>query len=211
MAASTPPVAVIPQPADSVPVAGKIKPIDEDSRTTLRREYSTVTVSPDQPPREAPPEPGNEPEIPRKQQPAAPLPETTPPRSDLTIPETEEKPEPATTVSTPSQTSEAIPPSGEPPAPQKPGDGLGFKFSKKVILGITVVIIILGIVLGAFFLYPVISNSEGVTPDNGTALTPVPTIIKNSGTAVFPTQALKPAAIATDRPTPGNSGSTVGL
>jgi hypothetical protein len=131
--------------------------------------------------------------------------------SDVTIPETEEKPEPATTVSTPSQTSEATPPAGEPPAPQKPGDGLSFKFSKKVVLGITVVIIILAIVLGAFFLYPMISNSEGVTPDNGTALTPVPTIIKNSGTTVFPTQTLKPTAIATDAPAPGNSGSTVGL
>jgi hypothetical protein len=85
-----------------------------------------------------------------------------------------------------------------------------------------VVIIIVAVVVGAFFLYPMISNGEDVTPYNGPALTTVPTIpknsgtavptiIKNSGTTVFSTKTLKPTATATYRPTPGNSGSTVGL
>ena len=99
-----------------------------------------------------------------------------------------------------------MPPSGK-PRPQKPWEGLSFKPGKKVILGIIVVIIIVAVVLGAFFLYPMISNSEG----NGTALNTVPTITKNTGTTVIPTKTLKPTATVTYRPTPGNSGSTVGF
>jgi flagellar basal body-associated protein FliL len=104
-----------------------------------------------------------------------------------------------------------MPPSGKPPVPQKPWEGLTFKPGKKAVLGIIVVIIIVAVVLGAFFLYPMISNSEGVTPYNATALTTVPTIIKNSGTAVFSTKTLNPTATATYRPTPGCSGARVGL
>jgi flagellar basal body-associated protein FliL len=98
-------------------------------------------------------------------------------------------------------------PSGKPPVPEKPWEGLSFKPGKKVILGIIVVIIIVAVVLGAFFLYPMISNSEG----NGTALNTVPTITKNSGTTVIPTKTLKPTATVTYPPSPGNSGSTDGL
>jgi flagellar basal body-associated protein FliL len=104
-----------------------------------------------------------------------------------------------------------MPPSGKPPVPQKPWDGLSFKPGKKAVLGIIVVIIIVAIVLGAFFLYPMISNGESVTPDKGTALTTVPTITKNSGTVVIPTKTLKPKPTTTYRPTPGNSGARVGL
>jgi hypothetical protein len=100
-----------------------------------------------------------------------------------------------------------MPPSGKPPVPQKPWKGLSFKPGKKVVLGIIVVIIIVAVVLGAFFLYPMISNAEG----NGTALNTVPTITKNPGTAVIPSKTLKPTTTATYRPTPGNSGSKVGL
>jgi hypothetical protein len=211
MATSTPPAAATPQPADPETAAGKSKPIDEEIRTPPRVERSAFTLPPDLSPREIPLERMNEPGRPVEQDPSPPLQETAQPGSDLTIPETDEKPEPATTVSTLSQNSESMPPAGEPPAPQKPWDGFSFKFSKKAVLSITIVIIIGAIVLGAFFFYPMISDSEGVTPGNGTALTSVPTIIKNSGTAVFPMQTLKPTAIATYRPTPGNSGSTVGL
>jgi len=102
-------------------------------------------------------------------------------------------------------------PSGKPPVPEKPWDRLRFKPGKKVILGIIVVIIIVAVVLGAFFIYPMISHGEEVNPNDGTALTTVPTIIKNSGTAVIDTRTLKPTATATYRPTAGNRGSTVGL
>jgi hypothetical protein len=104
-----------------------------------------------------------------------------------------------------------MPPSGKPPVPQKPWEGLRFKPGKKAVLGIIVVIIIVAVVVGAFFLYPMISNAEGVTPDNGTALNTVPSITKNSGTDLIPTKTLKPEPTTTYRPTPGNSGSTVGL
>ena len=102
-------------------------------------------------------------------------------------------------------------PSGKPPVPEKPWDRFSFKPGKKVILGIIVVIIIVAVVLGAFFIYPMIANSEGGTSGDGTALTTIPTITKNSGTTPMPTKTLKPTVTATYRPTPGNSGSTVGL
>ena len=230
MATSTPPAAAIPRPVDSKTVARKIKPIDENIWTIPHIEPSAVTVPPE-PPREVPQEPKDEPEIPKEpkdepeiprepkdepeipkeQEPAATLQETAQPGLDLNIPGTDEKPEPATTVSIPSQNSESIPPAGEPPAPQKPSGGFSFKLSKTAVLGIIVVIIIVAVILGAFFLYPMIATSEGGTPDSGTALTTVPTIIKNSGTTVFPTKTLTPTTTTTYRPAPGNSGSTVGL
>ena len=201
MAASTPPAAAIPQPADSEPTAGKIKPIDEDSRTTPRSERSAVTVPLDHPPREVPREPRNEPGIPREQEPAAPLPETAPPVSDVTIPETEEKPEPATTVSTPSQTSEATPPAGEPPVPKEPLGRFNYKLSKKAVISIIIAIIIVAVVVGAFFLYPMISDNGGATAGNDSALTSIMAIFNNTGTTFMPANA----------PAPGNSGSKVGL
>ena len=210
MATSTPPAAAIPRPVDSETVARKIKPIDENIWTIPHIEPSAVTVPPE-PPREVPQEPKDEPGIPKEQEPAATLQETAPPGLDLNIPGTDEKPEPATTVSIPSQNSESIPPAGEPPAPQKPSGGFSFKLSKTAVLGIIAVIIIVAVILGVFFLYPMIATSEGGTPDSGTALTTVPSIIKNSGTTVFPTKTLTPTTTTTYRPAPGNSGSTVGL
>ena len=189
-AASTPPVAAIPQPVDSETVARKIKPIDEEIRTTLRIEPSAVTVPPD-PPREIPREPKDEPELPMELQPVAPLQETAPSGSDFNFPASDEKPEPAQPVIVDSQYSESMP-----PAPQKLWDEISSNLGKKAVLGIIVVIIIV-IILGAFFLYPMISNSDSVTPDNGTALTTVPKSINNSGMAVIPTKTQKPTENAT--------------
>ncbi len=115
---------------------------------------------------------------------------------------TDEKSKAAQPVITDSYNPEPVSPSGKPPVPRKSLDMLSFKLGKKGLIGIIVVIIIVAVVLGAFFIYPMITSSEGVT-DNGAALTPVPTNIKNSGTTVVPT--------VTIRPTPGNSGSTVGF
>ncbi len=50
------------------------------------------------------------------------------------------------------------PPSGKPPVPKKSWDVLSFKPGKKVVLGIIVVIIIVAVVLGAFFIYPMIDR-----------------------------------------------------
>jgi hypothetical protein len=107
--------------------------------------------------------------------------------------------------------SKPIASSGKPSVPQKPWQGLSFKPGKKVVLGIIVVIIIVAVVLGAFFIYPMIVNSEGGHSDDGAALTTIPTITKNSGATVVPTKTVKPTATPTYRPTPGNSGSAVGL
>jgi zinc-ribbon domain len=113
-------------------------------------------------------------------------------------------------------TSKPMAPSGKPSVPKKPWHGLSFKPGKKVVLVIIVVIIVVAVVLGAFFIYPMIANSGGLS-DDGTALTTIPTtptiptITKNSGATVMPTRTVKPTATPTYRPTPGNSGSTVGL
>jgi hypothetical protein len=175
---------------DSETIARKIKPIDEEIRTTLRIEPSAVTVPPD-PSREIPREPKDEPELPMELQPVAPLQETAPSGSDFNFPATDGKPEPAQPVIVDSQYSESMP-----PAPQKLWDGISSNLGKKAVLGIIVVIIIV-IILGAFFLYPMISNSDSVTPDNGTALTTVPKNINSSGMAVIPTKTQKPTENAT--------------
>jgi len=126
--------------------------------------------------------------------------------SDSDLQGTDDKSEAAQPVIMDSHYSEQISPSGKPRVPQKPWDVLSGKPGKKVILGIIVVIIIVAVVLGAFFIYPMISNSEGGPSDDGTA-----TITKNSGTTAVPTSTVKPTKTPTYRPTPGNSGSTVGL
>jgi hypothetical protein len=187
-AASTPPAAAIPQPADSETVAGKIKPIDEDNLTIPRIGHSAVTILPDHPQHEVPQEPRSEPGIPTEQEPATPLPETAPPGSDLTIPETKGKPEPSSTVSIPSQYTEPLPPVGKPPVPQKPRKKFSFKPGKPVTLGIIVIILIIAVVLGGIFLYPMLSTGGGKTPNNSTAPTAVPTTPKSSGTFIPPTE-----------------------
>jgi hypothetical protein len=126
------------------------------------------------------------------------------------FPGTDDKPETGRSVIIDSQYSEPIPP-GKPSGPKKPWKGFIFKPGKKAVLGIIVVIIIVAVVLGAFFLYPIISNSEDTTATPQSAITPIPTIIKNSGTSVMSSKTLKPTTATTPRPKPGNSGSTVGF
>jgi hypothetical protein len=207
MAASTTPKAAVPQTAVAEPAARNIQPIDKNIPTIEPLIIPSLASVPSNTLWAVP----QQPETPQEQKSVVTLPESISSWSDSNFPETDEKPEPARPVIIDSHYSEPMPPSGKPPVPQKPWDGLSFKPGKKAFLGIIVVIIIVAVVLGAFFLYPMISNSEGVTPDNGTALTTVPTIIKNSGTAVFLTKTLKPEPTTTYRPTPGNSGSSVGL
>jgi hypothetical protein len=137
--------------------------------------------------------------------------ESTSSLSDSDLHGTGDKSEAAQPVIMDSHDSEQISPSGKPRVPQKPWDVLSGKPGKKVILGIIVVIIIVAVVLGAFFIYPMIANSEGGTSGDATAFTTIPTITKNSGTKTMPTRTIKPTATPTYRPTPGNSGSTVGI
>jgi len=207
MAASTTPKAAVPQPAVAEHPARNIQPIDKDIPAIDPLIEPSLASVPSHSLGAVP----QQPEIPLEQKSVVALPESILSWSDSDFPGTDEKPEPARPVIIDSSNFEPMPPLGKPPVPQKPWGRLSFKPGKKAVLGIIMVIIIVAVVLGAFFLYPMIANGEGVTPDNGTALTTVPTIIKNSGTAVFPTKTLKPTATATYRPTPGNSGATVGL
>ena len=121
--------------------------------------------------------------------------------SDSNEQDTDEKSEAARPVITDSRYAKPISSSGT-PVPKKSGDVLSFKPGKKVVLGIVVIIIIVAVILGAFFIYPMIENNAAAT-DNETAPALVPTNIKNSDTTVMPA--------STIRPTPGNSGSTVGF
>jgi hypothetical protein len=207
MAASPTPKAADPQLPVAEHGARNIHPIYKDIRTI----EPLIEPSPAGVPSNSPGAVPQQPETPQEQTSVVALPESISSWSDSDFPVTDEKPDPARPVIIDSSYSEPMPPPGKPPVPQKPRGGLSFRPGKKAVLGIIVVIIIVAVVLGAFFLYPMIANGEGVTPDDGTALTTVPTIIKNSGTAVFPTKTLKPTATATNPFPPGNSGSTVGL
>ena len=226
---ATPPSAAVPQTADYEPIVGRIQSIDEDSQTIPRIKPPGITILPDYPEQKVMQEPKNEPEIPSEQEPAATLTESLSPLSDVTISKTDEKSEPAATVNATPQAAVSPPMEGEPPAPQKPANGFGFTLDKKAVLGIIVAIIIIAVVIAAFFLFPMISENNDAAPGNGTTLpavptitknsgtavfpseTSVPTIIKNSGTAVFPAETLKPTTVSTSYPPPGNSGSRIGL
>ena len=198
LAESTKPKSAVLQPAVTEPEERTIPPIDTDIPTKEPLTIPSLASVPSKTPGAVP------------QQPEKP-PEAISSWSDSDYPGTDEKPEQARPVITDSHYSETMAPSGKPPVPEKPWDRLRFKPGKKVILGIIVVIIIVAVVLGAFFIYPMIANSEGGTSGEGTALNTVPTITKNPGTTPMPTKTLKPTVTATYRPTPGNSGSTVGL
>ena len=194
MAASTTPKAVIPQPAAAEPAARNIQPIDEDIPATEPLIEPSISSVPSGSLWTVP----QQPEATQEQKSVVTLPESISSWPDSNSPATDEKPEPVRPVIIDSPNSEPMPSPDKPPVPQKPWGGLSFKSDKEVVIGIIVVIIIVAVVLGAFFIYPMISNGEGVTPGNATALTTVPTIIKNSATATY-------------RLTPGNSGSAVGL
>jgi hypothetical protein len=193
--AAVPPTTVEEQPA------GTIQPIEKGIPEKEPLIIPSLASVPSNPPGTVP----QQSTAPWEQTSIVTSPESISSWSDSDFHGTDEIPETARPVIIDSRYSGPMPPSGKPP--QKPWDGLSFKPGKKVILGIIVVIIIVAVVLGAFFLYPMISNSEG----NGTALNTVPTITKNTGTTVIPTKTLKPTAPVTYRPTPGNSGSTVGF
>jgi len=126
------------------------------------------------------------------------------------FPKTDDKPEPEPSVNIDSQYTKPVSP-GKLSVQKKPWKGFIFKPGKKAVLGFIVVIIIVAVILGAFFLYPMISNSEDTTATSQSAITPIPTIIKNSGTSVMSSKTLKPTTATTYRPKPGNSGSPAGL
>jgi hypothetical protein len=205
-AGTPPPTAAATQPADSGTMTGRITPIGTDIQITTRIDYPTITESPNLPP-EVPGEPLKETSIPPEQETAVPHKETALSAPDGSIPDSNVKPGTAATE-----------PAGEPPSPQKPMGGFNVKLSKNAVIGIVLAIIIIAIVVAAFFLYPAISESGSAPSGNVSALAASPTItkpvtitIKNAGTAVIKDNTLKPSTLPTTRPAPGNSGSKVGL
>jgi hypothetical protein len=162
-----PPSADAAQPAHSATMTGRISTINTGIQTTTRIEYPAVTESPNLPP-EVPGEPLKETSIAPEQETAVLHEETTGPVPGGTIPDSEEKIGLVTTGSSPPQ-SESQAPAGKPPSPQKPSGGFSGKLSKKAVIGIVLAIIIVAVVLGGFFLYPMISAGGEKSPDNTTA------------------------------------------
>jgi hypothetical protein len=164
----------------------KIKPIDERSVSPPRIESSAYTILPDQPPHEAPQELPDEPGIPAEQEPAVPFEEIIAPGSDLIIPEPDRKPEPAPAVYLPPKNSGSAP-ADKSPGPKKTGDRWNLKPGKKVILGIIAIVIIIAVVSGGIFLYPMISKGGTSSADSSAPAT-VATTPKPTGTFVIPTE-----------------------
>jgi DNA-directed RNA polymerase subunit RPC12/RpoP len=158
-----------------------------------------------------------EPETPTEQEPAASVTEPALFAPDEQPAETDTKRDAGRPLSLDSWPPESIQPPDK--TPQRPWDGFNFKPGKKAVIGIVVVIIIIAIVLGGFFLYPMISNAPGnttgedgshATPTTVTPTTVTPaTTVKNTGTYATPTH------LPTENPNyyggPGNSPANVGL
>jgi hypothetical protein len=206
LAESKTPQSTVPQPSFAEYADRTIQPTDKDISTKEPLIKPSMASVPSKTPGAAP----LRPETPVEQISIVTPLESISSSSDSNLPGTDDESEATQPVIIDSHYSESMTPSGKPSIPQKPRRGPSFKPGKKVVLGIIVVIIIVAVILGAFFIYPMIANSEGGTSDDSTALTTIPTIVKNSGTTAMPTRTLKPTATPTYSP-PGNSGSTVGL
>jgi hypothetical protein len=186
--ATSPPTATVAQPADSATMAGRIAPVGTDIQTTTRIEYPIVAEPSSLSP-EITGEYLKETWTPPDPETVVPHERTTLPTPEGTTPESDEKPGPATTGSSPPQ-SASVAPSGVPPSPQKPSGGFRGKLSKKAVIGIVLAIIIVAVVLGGFFLYPKISKGGEKTPDNtiapATSAGTVQTTPKSSTTFIAP-------------------------
>jgi hypothetical protein len=101
--------------------------------------------------------------------------------------------------------------SEEPTVPPSPPRGTGFKPGKKTIIIIIAVIIVIAVLVGGFFLFPMIANNSETPSGDGHSLTPVPTVVKNPGSAVTPVKTLKPTVKPTYPGGPGNSPANTGF
>ncbi|MDD1695818.1 MAG: hypothetical protein LUQ54_02865, partial [Methanoregula sp.] len=201
MAATTPVPVSVRQPADSETVAGSIKPVSKEIQAIPAPEQSSVMV-PQNPPHDIHVQPVNEAGAPPEEEIPTPPGDTVRYQPDVNLPGPVIIPGPAVTESITSQNSGSLPPAGNPPAPPKPSGVFPFKFTKKTGMVLIIAIIILVVVLGAFFLYPKISGSgstvtvtSSVSPTRSVPAT-VSTTIKNSETVVIPretTMAIVPA------------------
>jgi len=131
----------------------------------------------------------------------------------------EDKLELSTPVTPTSQLSGLAIPADKSRVPHRPKFRFNIKPGKKAIIGIAVIIIIIAVVVGAFFLHSMISNG-GLTPSNentanitvsGSAENPGAGVIAKVTTVVSTKKTTKPTATVTYSPVPGNSAANVGL
>jgi hypothetical protein len=106
---------------------------------------------------------------------------------------------------------ESLSPPEKPPVPPSPPRGTGFKPGKKTILLIIAVIIIIAVLVGGIFLFPMIANGSQTSTGDGSSLTTLPTIVKNPGSTVTPVKTLKPTVKPTYPVGPGNSPANAGF
>jgi hypothetical protein len=109
-----------------------------------------------------------------------------------------------------SQPPEPVSAASEPGGPKKPWHGFSVKPGKKAVIGIVVVIIVIAVILGGFFIYPMISERPGTNPDTGALSTTLPTIVKTVATPK-PTQSMLPSVKTTRTIVPGNRPANVGF
>ncbi len=110
-----------------------------------------------------------------------------------------------------SREPESTPLPQEPTVPPSPPRETGIKPGKKTLLVIMAVIIIIAILVGGFFLFPMIADNSGTPSGDGNSLTPAPTVVKNPGSAVTPVKTPKPTVKPTYPGGPGNSPANTGF
>jgi len=78
------------------------------------------------------------------------------------------------------------PPGGEVPTPQKPRK-FNIKPTRTTVYAIVLVFLIIAVIVGGFFLYPLISKGESTAPNTSESLTPIKTISQASDITIRPT------------------------
>jgi hypothetical protein len=202
-AATTPPVAKSPQPGKEPapvvpPTDKKIKASEPLMEPSGERIEPWVMVR-------------QEPEIRWGQEPSIPPYEAAASGPDTTHSKTNEDFDGSRPVIFDSGEPQSLPPPEKPPVPPTPPRGTGFKPGKKTIIGIIAVIIIIAVLVGGFFLFPMITNSAETPHSSGSSTTPLPTIVKNSASAVTLAKTLKPTIKPTSLGGPGNSPANAGF
>jgi hypothetical protein len=86
-------------------------------------------------------------------------------------------------VVTTSQVSEFNPPSGKPPAPRSPR-GFSVRPGSKTVYAIVIVFLIIAIIVGGFFIYPLIPKGGSIAPNTSGSPTPTATTLVSSGTII---------------------------
>jgi hypothetical protein len=152
-----------------------------------------------------------EPEIQDKQEPLPFHDESTAPIPDTTQGKPDDDFDSSLPVIFDSGEPESPPPPKNPAAAPLTPRGTGFKPGKKTIIGIIAIIIIIAVLVGGFFLFPMIAHSADTLGSTGSSLTPLPAIVKNSGSVVLPAKTLKPTIKPTSPGAPGNRPANTGF